>query len=577
MNTILTDVLVIGGGAAACRAAIEANKLDVKVMIIDKGLFGHSGATAYHRIARFSAYMAGISNTVPQNTLEDHYNGVMKSGHGMADKDLVQILANEAPERFRELEMWGMKFIKGEEGYKKFTEKSPLPYKKTLLSLTTKGEELLHVLVKQVKERDIKLIEETMVVDLLVTNGICTGVVAVNKKGNISIIEAKSVIVTSGGGGQLFLHSFNPPELTGDGYAMGLRVGAKFMNMEFMQIGIGIVNARKKFLLGHEVWGLFPRIYNKHNEEFVKDYLPEDVSLKQCLTKRSNDFPYSIESSAKWIDISIFKELQKGNGTNNKGIYVDFSNIDIKSSVKFERAYGTLNWLQKQGVDVKKQAIEVAPCHHAFNGGYVINNKAETSIPGLFAAGEVTGGAHGADRPGGHMFAVTQVLGAKAGYHAAIRAKKIRYMNINIDQTKFLLKQANDLLKCNGDIDIKEVKNEVQRVMWENVLTLRNEKDLIDTFKRLSKIEHDTLTNICTKDSHPFTPIEIRNLLAVGKLVTIAALLRRESRGSHFREDYPESDINQAKPINMDNSMLFISEKDVYANKKNWKRKINNF
>jgi len=574
MNTILTDVLVIGGGAAGCRAAIEANKLDVKVMIIDKGLFGHSGATAYHRIARFSAYMAGISNTVPQNTSEDHYSGVMKSGHGMADKDLVKILANEAPERFRELEMWGMKFIKGEEGYKKFTEKSPLPYKKTLLSLTTKGEELLHVLAKQVKERDIKLIEETMVVDLLVSNGICTGVVSVNKKGNISIIEAKSVIVTSGGGGQLFLHSFNPPELTGDGYAMGLRVGAKFMNMEFMQIGIGIVNARKKFLLGHEVWGLFPRIYNKHNEEFVKDYLPEDVSLQQCLTKRSNDFPYSIESSAKWIDISIFKEVQKGNGANNKGIYVDFSNIDIKSSVKFERAYGTLNWLQKQGVDVKKQAIEVAPCHHAFNGGYVINNKAETSIPGLFAAGEVTGGAHGADRPSGHMFAVTQVLGAKAGYHAALRSKKTRCPGNCRKQVMKRINEVEELLDTKGGSGVEVIKEEIQTVMWRNVLTVRNEEGLTNAYKKLEEIEKNYLSNIKKDKDNPFAPIEVKNMIETGKLIVMFSLLRRESRGNHYREDYPVKDINQGNPRYLDISQLNLSSYKILPNIRKWKERI---
>ena len=568
------DVLIIGGGAAACRAAIEAKKLGVKVAIIDKGRFGSSGATAFHRIARISAYMAGISNTEPQTTPQDHYEDVLNAAQNMADEELVKLVATEAPERFREVEHWGMRFIVGEVGY----QRSPTSFAdRSTIVPTYEGESLLSVLVKKVVEQNIEVIEETMAIDLLINHGVCVGIIAINKEGTVFTLKAKSLIMATGGAGQLFMHNLNPLEMTGDGYAMGLRSGAVFTNMEFMQISFGIQENNKKMLLGHELWRLLPRIYNKNNEDFLESNLPEGISLKQCIAQRSNDFPFSVRSQAKWIDALVLKEIRKGNGTINSCVYLDFTDVVLQKRKELSRAYGTLDWLQKQGIHVKKQAIEVAPCHHAFNGGYVINNKAETSIPGLFAAGEVTGGAHGADRPGGHMFAVTQVLGAKAGYHAAIRAKKIRYMNINIDQTKFLLKQANDLLKCNGDIDIKEVKNEVQRVMWENVLTLRNEKDLIDTFKRLSKIEHDTLTNICTKDSHPFTPIEIRNLLAVGKLVTIAALLRRESRGSHFREDYPESDINQAKPINMDNSMLFISEKDVYANKKNWKRKINNF
>jgi len=248
-----------------------------------------------------------------------------------------------------------------------------------------------------------------------------------------------------------------------------------------------------------------------------------------------------------WLDIAIFNEIRQGRGSGNGAIYVDFTNLPQKVWDKYESAKRTINWLKNKRVDLRREPVEIAPFHHAFNGGFKIDRRSETTVPGLFAAGEVAAGPHGADRPGGHMLPVCQVFGAKAGYYAAISSKEIAHVELNKQQVDGKVRQVQSILNGRGTVDPEEIAKQIQDIMWKNCLVVRNSEGLRRSIDTLEEIQRVGLSDMSVEEHDIFRGLAVPNFLAVGKLIAKAALLRRESRGSHYREDYPDLDEKQAR------------------------------
>jgi len=538
------DVVVIGSGGAGCRAAVEAAKAGAKVLMVTKGAIGNSGATTYNASDSVGLNSAGDSDN---DSWLNHYNDIIEAGLGMTDPHLAKVLAKEAHLNLAYLEKIGVKFEKNKEKYVKF--KACFSSKARTHIIKGNGRSIVDALKKVIDTLNIKIIENSIITNLFLNNGKIIGVggIGQRKPHTYFTIVCKAVILATGGGASLFKHNLYPSDATGDGYALGYNAGASLINMEFIQIGIGTIHPFKS-LLGSWIWSGCPGLYNRLGDSFLKKYLPSNIEPTECMTSKSKHFPFSCRDISFYIEIAIHNEISKGNGTNNGGVYVDFTKVDtdnIKNPI-FQKMWPiTQEWFSKKGVNLAKDYLEVSCFAHAFNGGLYIDDKGSTNIPGLFAAGETSGGPHGADRLGGDMLISCQVFGARAGNSAAAYALKGELVDID---RKDIEKEKSKVI----ELVHKQVK--VQHLM--KILTNAADKYLLleRSYLGLEKFK-EILDNISTKISEckkgsevNLKIIEIVNLLSVAQIIYFASLNRAESRGSHFRMDYPLQDnLNWAK------------------------------
>lgn len=269
----------------------------------------------------------------------------------------------------------------------------------------------------------------------------------------------------------------------------------------------------------------------------MENYLP--LGYRRCLEIRSTHGPFSCEDDSRYLDLAIYKEIMNGNGTEAKGIYVDFRDLRkacLRENPLFKRWYAWL--LKESGIDIFQELIEISPLAHSFNGGVRIDEKASTCIDGLFAAGEVAGGMHGALRLGGNMVTATQVFGKRAGEYAGKRAKHIKELAIDKRQVDSIKETISDILQRKEGIVPNHIKQKIQGLMYENVFIAKTEEGLKGTLSELKRIEQEEIPYLFIENEDNLKDVfEVKNLLGVGMIVTKSSLDRRESKGSHFRED----------------------------------------
>lgn len=533
---VKTDVLVIGGGGAASRAAIEAEKLGADTTLICKGKYGVSGCTP-NSASEWMAYGAALGIADPRDSCEAHFHDIVKMGAYVCDQNLARIIGYEAPDRFYELVEWDVDFLKQPDGRFRQVMSDGATYARACGTGADTGKQIMNALKKLVEERNITTIENTMAVDLIKGNGAIVGAVGIDVNTlELTVFLAKSTVMATGGAGQLFAHNVFPPGMTGDGYAMTLRAGANLVNMEFMQVGPCVVTPFK-FDVGGVLWRLGPRLINGKGEEYLTKYLPAGLSIEEVYRLKSVTFPFTMRNASGYIDIANFTEIVEGRGTENQCIYFDLSHVPAQ--IIEEQASIPFKFFLENGVDIRKEPVEIAPSVQHMNGGILINEKAETAIPGLYAAGEVAGGQHGADRPGGNSLADCQVFGARAGKYAAERSKTVRMVANRKDAEK-IEEDIRALSNLRGTYDVEKLRNEVKQMMWRNVLVVRRVESLSETFKELLRYREIISSQLSVNEEHIVNALELKNMIEVGLAITKSALTRKETRGSHYRADYPQ-------------------------------------
>ena len=527
---VKTDVLVVGGGAAACRAAIEAEEQGVQVLMVVKQTLG-SGATQRCKGTGISAAFE------PHDHPEEFLRNIMDTGLGMCDENLARILAYEAQKRVLELEEWGMEFLKRGKHFSR-VQGCFQTHPWACLSMQS----LIPVLKDEIKRRDVELMERIMVTNLITHHGTCVGAVGIDNEGEFIVFQAKSTIIATGGAGQLYLLNWHTGELTGDGYVMAYEAGAELMNMEFMQLGCSTVFPPLPYPPPDQrIWTLHPDIYNAEGERFLQKYLPEGVSLENCFDIRATHFPFSARDDSKYIDIAIHKEIIEERGTQHRGVYLDITKRPKREIEAFNKEWGTN--IKGYGSEIQTKPVEFAPFVHAFNGGIKINERAETTLSGLYAAGEVAAGPHGADRLGGNMQAACMVFGARTGAYAANRAKKMGVPAMNWSQVEEEHQYISRLTENEPTIKIDDLMQEIQETMWTNALVVRNEEGLNEAIKTLEMCREQTACGLSAKKGEGLIQaVTLKNLIQVGIMICKVALMRKETRGSHYREDYPYKD-----------------------------------
>lgn len=544
MKVIKTDVLVIGGGGAAARAALEAANEGVNVIMVMKGEFTHSGATAFEA-SEMAGFNAGDGAADKNDSPEEHYNDIMDAADGMSIPELSRIVAYEAVDTLKTLDSWGVNYEKDNGKYLAF--KSCFSKRPRTHVIKGHGKPILLALNKKIKEmNNITMLENAFVAELVIEDGVCRGAIILDQSGNMSIIEAKSTIMATGGAGQVFEKSLNPKDITGDGYALGFRAGAKLINMEFMQAGIGISYPIVS-LLNSYIWSGLPKLTNRFNEDFMKAELPSHLTTEMVMNDHANHFPFSCYDNSFYIETLVQKQILEGKGTDEEGIYMDLThmtdeyvnsveeNTGLKKMWPIAREYyGSLN------VRVMEEPVQIACFAHAINGGLLINENSSTSIEGLYAAGETAGGPHGADRLGGNMILTCQIYGKIAGVAAAKRVKNLsEQTDINSVDKTVTINSINEILY--KDIDYTEIQKKLKENAQKYLLIRRTEEGLSSLISLINQLKNEIIA-AQKSDSPKIANLETMNMLTAAELMAFAAIQRKESRGAHYRADYPEKD-----------------------------------
>ncbi|WP_408380363.1 FAD-binding protein [Paraburkholderia caledonica] len=544
---VSTDVLVVGSGGAALRAALEAESSGADVLVVIKGEFRKSGAT-FHSVAEVGAFNVPDGAGDPSDNPDVFLADILHAAQGMADPRLSAILANEAHDSLRYLEQYGVKFEREDDHYLVFRACFSSRPRSHVIHEHFKP--IVKSLGTEASRRGIKVMDRLMIVDLLSEDGECLGAYAIDSDGNPLLIRAKSTILTTGGASQLFAQNLYPSDITGDGYAMAYRAGARLVNMEFMQAGVSVLTPFVN-LFGNYLWDAQPNLTDRDGRAFVPDYLPAGLAQADVIRQKERHFPFSSSDISRYVEISIQKALNDGRGTAEGGVFLDFAGCNFESiladkSRSIARMWPlTCQWYKEHGVDLYRDRVQITCSAHAINGGLYIDENAQSNLKGLFAAGEVAAGPHGADRLGGNMAVTCQVFGRRAGLAAAERAKKMthRAMTGVLDDNRTVASQ----FRRNGRHTLDELKARIQQCANRYLLIVREEAGL-HTFRRVcretrSQLFQDTLIGT---PAELMRGIELANLIQVGELMASASLVRRESRGGHYREDFPERNADFA-------------------------------
>jgi fumarate reductase (CoM/CoB) subunit A len=521
------DVLIIGSGGAGCRAAIEARKFNLSVTIVSKGLSFKSGCTTLAE----GGYNAAFGYVDAEDSVDIHLQDTLKGGAYLNDIELVKILVNEAQDRLIELESYGAIFDRQDSGKLNQRPFGGQSFRRTCFQGDRTGHEMMMALKEEVIRQKIETIDEIMITSLIMDRenkrvigacGVCL------KDSRIIIFKAKSTVIASGGAGWLYPVTSNAIQKTGDGYCLAYNAGADIIDMEQIQFhptGMLYPDSRRGVLITEAVRGEGGKLFNINMERFMKKYDERGELATRDVVARA-----------------IYNEIREGRGTPSGGVYLDVTHLP--NEIIEDKLETMLLQFMDVGVDIREEAMEVAPTAHHVMGGVRIKPGCETTVENLYAAGEVAGGVHGANRLGGNALAETQVFGKRAGESAAKNALSKEF---EFNQAKVNLEEnrIQNIFK-EGDIYPHEIKTELMETMWENVAIIRNENGLKSALNKIEKLKLKSL-NMNVPDGSGYNKnlldaLEIENMLTVASLVTQSALLRRESRGSHYREDYPEKD-----------------------------------
>lgn len=542
------DVLVIGGGGAALRAAISAWSQGAHTALLSKGVAGKSGAT-YYSVAEVGAFNVPDGAMDPEDNPESFYEDIVTAALDTADTSLCRVLAENAESALQYLEKIsdGAVFSKEDGHFKVYQACFSTRPRSHVVENHFKP--ILKALTQELKKTDIAVLNGLQAVDLLVKDGCAAGAYAIDENGNPVVLHAKSVILAAGGASQLFRRNMYPADITGDGYAMAYRAGAKMANMEFIQAGIGVAHPFIN-LFGNYLWEANPEIVNAAGEPILKKYMPENVTEREILQAKTH-FPFSTRDSSRFIEIAVQSECNLGHGTEHGNMLLHFRNTDFESLFRRNPMFAsmwkiTYNWHRERGIDLYRDAVEISCFAHAINGGIWINEQAESSIPGLFAAGEIAAGPHGADRLGGNMSVACQVFGEIAGRNAA-RVAKQQSAYQDVSQESERISDHIAKLRTGSTCDCDAMLTELQEQSDKYLLIIRKEAGLQTYLQFLSQLQSEIAKG--GGENHICRLLQLENLITTGGLIAEAALARKESRGSHYRVDYPTISPEFAHPI----------------------------
>lgn len=500
---VFTDILVIGGGIAGLRAALAVPD-DLRVLVVTKDVVSQSNS----RYAQGG--IAGVMS--PEDRFENHIEDTLVAGAGLCDPEVVKEVVREAPGQIMDLVGMGTQFDQ-QEGRIALGREGGHSHHRIVHALgDATGHEVMRAIIQQAREsKTIELWEKTFTLDLMTHEGKCVGALVHRHRRGKLLIWAKQTILASGGVGMVYRETTNPPVATGDGMAAAYRAGATLRDMEFMQFHPTVlyVAGSSRFLISEAVRGEGAYLRDKNGHRFMPEEDP-----------RAELAPRDVVAQA------IVRTMEK---TQHPNVYLDLSHIDPERVMT--RFPGIAKVCMNFGIDITKDAIPVRPGAHYMIGGVVVDSEGRSSISGLWGAGEVTSsGLHGANRLASNSLLEGLVYGKLCAQGAVREARKMSD-RFEVPPVEITFRPDNE-----GDLDINDVTNSLRSLMVRYMGIVRTEADLLEAEK--------TVVFWCRyalrREFQTRQGWELANLLTVARLMIWSARQRTESRGTHFRLDYPQ-------------------------------------
>jgi len=554
------DVLVIGAGGAGLRAAIEARARGASVGLVCKSLLGKA-----HTVMAEGGVAAALGHVAPADSWQIHFRDTMVGGKLLNNPRMAQLHAMESPDRVRELEAWGAVFDRTRDGRILQRPFGGHTYPRLAHVGDRTGLEMIRTLQDRAVASGIDVYMECTVTRLVTGLGGVSGAFGYwRTTGQPIAFPAKTVVLATGGIGKAYEITSNSWEYSGDGHALAYEAGAELIDMEFVQFhptGMVWPPGVRGLLVTEAVRGEGGILRNKDSERFMWKYLPED---------RRNEYAATDEEAARWVAAqsegrqtdarrppelstrdnvarAIYLEVKAGRGTPHGGVYLDISYLP-PDHVRRKLPSMYEQFKELADVDITRGPMEVGPTTHYVMGGVRVDAETgETTVGGLFAAGEVTGGMHGANRLGGNSLSDLLVFGARAGAAAAdMAARRREVAYLDPVQVQAGARELGEALERSDGEDPYAIQRDLQAMMQSRVGIFREAGDLKEALRELEELRR-RWSAVCVDGGRAYNPgwnlvFELGSLLTVSEAVTRSALQRRESRGAHSRLDYPDPD-----------------------------------
>ena len=554
------DVLVIGAGGAGLRAAAEASAGGAKVAVISKSLLGKA-----HTVMAEGGIAAALANVDERDSWRVHFADTMRGGQYLNSWRMAELHAKEAPACVRELEAWGAVFDRTADG--RILQRNFGGHRYPRLAHV--GDRTGLEMIRTLQDHDIHLgmdvFMEYTVLTLLKDSGRVEGAFGYDReRGRFHVFRAKAVVLATGGIGRAYKITSNSWEYTGDGHSLAYHAGAALMDMEFVQFhptGMIWPPSVRGILVTEGVRGEGGVLRNREGRRFMFDDIPAAYANQTAETEEEGWRYTQGDKDARrppelltrdHVARCIRREVKEGRGSPHGGVFLDIAWIKERIANAAEHIKRKLpsmyhQFKQLADIDITQEPMEVGPTTHYMMGGVRVDPDSQMSeVPGLFAAGECGAGLHGANRLGGNSLSDLLVFGKRAGEYAARYAKETSLGPINPDEVALAAKQALAPFERDGAEGPYAVQYALQEMMQDLVGIVRQEKEMLQALERIEQLKaRAQLVGVSgNREYNPgwHTAIDLNNLLTVSEMVTRAALDRKESRGAHFRDDYPAKD-----------------------------------
>ncbi|HEV8413773.1 MAG TPA: fumarate reductase/succinate dehydrogenase flavoprotein subunit [Bryobacteraceae bacterium] len=560
------DVLVIGAGGAGLRAAIESSAAGAKTAVVTKSLLGKA-----HTVMAEGGMAAAMGNVDDRDNWMVHFADTMRGSQYLSNCRMAEIHAKEAPARVQELEAWGAIFDRTKDGRINQRNFGGHRYPRLAHVGDRTGLEMIRTLQDHGIHQGIDVFAETTVIKLLQDGGRCVGAFAYDReKGRFMVFHAKAVVLATGGIGRSFRVTSNSWEYTADGQALAYQAGADLLDMEFVQFhptGMVWPPSVKGILVTEGVRGEGGVLKNKDGKRFMFDDIPENYRPQTADTPDEGWRYTQGDKSARrppelltrdHVARCINREVKAGRGSPHGGVFLDIAWIKEKLPNSVEHIKKKLpsmyhQFKQLADLDITQEPMEVGPTTHYMMGGIQVDAESQmSSVPGLFAAGECAAGLHGANRLGGNSLSDLLVFGKRAGEYAAKFAKSNGAGRMNPADIDAAAKAALAPFErgAAGENPFT-VQSELQDIMQNLVGIVRTESEMQEALGKIAALRVRAakagITGNIEYNTGWHTALDLDNMLSISEMIAIAALERKESRGGHFRDDYPEKDAEWGK------------------------------
>ena len=554
------DVLVIGAGGAGLRAAIEASAAGVKVAVITKSLLGKA-----HTVMAEGGIAASMGNVDDRDNWRVHFSDTMRGGQYLNNWRMAELHAKEAPARVRELEAWGALFDRTKDGRILQRNFGGHRYPRLAHVGDRTGLEMIRTLQDHGIHLGLDVFMEHTVIQLLKDGDRIAGAFGYDReRGRFHLFRAKAVVLATGGVGRAYKITSNSWEYTGDGHSLAYHAGATLMDMEFVQFhptGMIWPPSVRGILVTEGVRGEGGVLRNRNGERFMFKDIPP-LYVNQTASSEEEVWRYTQgDKNAKrppelltrdHVARCIRREVREGRGSPHGGVFLDIAWIKEKLPHAAEHIKKKLpsmyhQFKQLADIDITQEPMEVGPTTHYMMGGVRVDADSQMSdVPGLFAAGECAAGLHGANRLGGNSLSDLLVFGKRAGEYAATFAQKTALGAMDATELASLGKNALEPFGRNDGTNPYTVQHELQGVMQDLVGIVRTEQEMRQALERVGGFK-TAASKVSVSGNREYnagwhTALDLRNLLTVAEIITRAALERKESRGAHFRDDFPAKD-----------------------------------